>query len=240
MDLVKEGIRNLQGFPNCCGIMDVTHIQIELPAGNSAADWEDREHNYSMILQAVVDSNYRFLDVFAGCPGSVYDSRVLRISGFYRDCENGLRLDGPHQLLHGHPMNEYVIGDSAYPLLPWLMTPYSATEIGFSPCKQDFNAKHALTRAVVDEAFGRLKGAWRILHGLLRHPDIQKLSHIIFVCCLLHNIMIDTGEEFDENTCPLVGHHDEGYFQQISLTAEEHGKHSRAVLTDYLATMAYT
>lgn len=53
-----------------------------------------------MVVQAVVDSDLRFRDVFSGLPGSVTDSRTLRNSGLYRRCENGEILRGPVQLLH--------------------------------------------------------------------------------------------------------------------------------------------
>lgn len=71
-----------------------------LQVGDSTADWFDREHNYSMVVQAVVDSDGRIRDVFTGLPGSVTDSGALRSSGLYRRCENGEILNGPVQLLH--------------------------------------------------------------------------------------------------------------------------------------------
>lgn len=71
-----------------------------LQVGDSTVDWFDREHNYSMVVQAVVDSDGRIRDVFTGLPGSVTDSAALRNSGLYRRCENGEILNGPVQSLH--------------------------------------------------------------------------------------------------------------------------------------------
>lgn len=73
---------------------------IDGQVGDSTADWFDREHNYSMVVQAVVDSDGRIRDVFTGLPGSVTDSGALRSSGLYRRCENGDILNGPVQFLH--------------------------------------------------------------------------------------------------------------------------------------------
>ncbi|MCO5606483.1 hypothetical protein L7F22_060671 [Adiantum nelumboides] len=50
---VKDGFESKQGFPNCCGALDVTHISMELPPKETHAPWYDRDHNYSMTLQAV-------------------------------------------------------------------------------------------------------------------------------------------------------------------------------------------
>jgi hypothetical protein len=70
-----------------------------LQVGDSTAEWFDREHNYSMVVQAVVDSDGRIRDVFTGLPGSVTDSAALRASGLYRRCENGEILNGSVLLL---------------------------------------------------------------------------------------------------------------------------------------------
>lgn len=77
-----------------------------LQVGDSTVDWYDREENYSMVVQAVVDSDLRFRDVFSGLPGSVTDSGALRNSGLYRRCENEEILRGPVQLLHVSFVNQ--------------------------------------------------------------------------------------------------------------------------------------
>lgn len=79
----------------CC-VEIVTTAQV----GDSTVDWFDREHNYSMVVQAICDSDLRFQDVFTGLPGSVTDSRALRSSGFFRRCDNEEILNGPVQSLH--------------------------------------------------------------------------------------------------------------------------------------------
>ncbi len=49
---------------------------------------------------------------------------------------------------------------------------------------------------VVKNAFGRLKGRWRIL---LKRNDtiIQKLPNLVIACCVLHNLCESSGEDFD-------------------------------------------
>ncbi|MCO5598229.1 hypothetical protein L7F22_052321 [Adiantum nelumboides] len=77
---VKDDFKAKQGFPNNCGALDVTHIDMELPCGEAHVAWYDRNHNYSMTLQAVVDSEMRFLNVMFGAPGVCNDIRILRNS----------------------------------------------------------------------------------------------------------------------------------------------------------------
>ncbi|KAH9295251.1 hypothetical protein KI387_038839 [Taxus chinensis] len=197
---VKEGFRKKRGFPNCCGAIDVTHIPIRLPPNECSSDWYDRDHNYSMALQVIVDSNMHFMDVFTGWPGSVNDSRLLRNSAFYRMCEGGERLNGlsvPIGLLN---MREYIIGDGGYPLLPWLITPFSGS---VTTTQREFNFKLSSTCIVVECAFGRLKQLWWILESRMWHPNLEMLPKTILVCCILHNMVL-TFVEDETDTCDDV------------------------------------
>lgn len=92
-----------QGFPGIIGALDGTHIQIVGPQQyvplyiilcasclllfsffqRSAADYFCRKHKHTIILQAVVDAIGRFIDVYAGWPGSVSDARVFRNSDLF-------------------------------------------------------------------------------------------------------------------------------------------------------------
>eukprot|EP01018_Ginkgo_biloba_P021563 Gb_26925 [translate_table: standard] len=122
---IKEGFRLKQGFPNCYGAIDATHIQMDLPYNESSVGWYDRKHNYSMLVQAIIESNMWFLDICTGCPGSLNDNRLLRNSSFHRLCEGGERLNGHMVSIGAIDMREYIIGDGGYPLLPWLIILFS-------------------------------------------------------------------------------------------------------------------
>jgi hypothetical protein len=112
-------------------------------------------------------------------------------------------------------LREYIIGDEGYPLRPWLLSPYPPDVGGLNSIQDNFNYKHMCTRMVVEVAFARLKGAWRILHHTMWRPDLKKLPHLILCCCLLHNIMIDKGDDLQDGIA-LFGHHDENYRLIIS------------------------
>ena len=68
---------------------------MRLPAGEASNIWHGSEENYSMILQAVVDPEMRFCDILTSWPGSINDHRILKNSGFFRQCECGEKLNGP-------------------------------------------------------------------------------------------------------------------------------------------------
>jgi hypothetical protein len=94
LNLVKMKFERLRGIPQVCGVIDCTHVEVELPGRSRATDYFDKDKDYSYVVQAIVDTDMRFLDVFAGFPGVVHDLRVLRNSGFFQLVEGGNRLNG--------------------------------------------------------------------------------------------------------------------------------------------------
>ncbi|XP_011621665.1 protein ANTAGONIST OF LIKE HETEROCHROMATIN PROTEIN 1 isoform X2 [Amborella trichopoda] len=232
MEEIKAGFEANLGFPNCCGAIDATHITMTLPAIETSDDWCDSERNYSMLLQVIVDHNLRFLDIVTGWPGSMNLSLILKCSGFFKLCESGERLVGPERVLTILPsrarVREYILGSGAYPLLPWLITPYEERD------SFGFNAKHQEARRVAERALLQLKGSWRILHKVMWRPDKHKLPSIILVCCLLHNIMIDGGDGLKEGVA-LSDHHDLGYKEELSQVVDPQGQALRDDLSKYLS-----
>ncbi|KAM7257409.1 hypothetical protein ACFE04_013150 [Oxalis oulophora] len=211
MENIKSKFEKIEGLPNCCGAIDITHILMNIPTldDKSSGVWCNAKKQYSMILQAIVDPHMRFQDVIAGWPGSLSDAQVLQNSGFFKLCEDGKRLNGK---------NEYIVGDSGFPLLQWLITPYQGKEL--SDIQAEFNRRHAATRLVASMALARLKKMWRIIKGVMWMPDKTRLPRIILVCCLLHNIIIDMKDEvLDEMS--LSCHHDPEYKQQFCEAVNE-------------------
>ena len=116
------------------------------------------------------------MDVKANCPGSFHDARVLRESMFFQGMENG-QVEG------------LILGDSAYPLRRWLLTPFRTP----GDRRQElFNVGHARERVVVENTIGILKKRWHILHvGLKLSPG--RSSRAILACAVLHNVAQDVG-----------------------------------------------
>ncbi len=56
---VLDGFLQTWGFPQCVGTIDGTHIPIVAPA-QSSTDYYNQKGFYSIVLQAVVDHQYRY------------------------------------------------------------------------------------------------------------------------------------------------------------------------------------
>ncbi|KAM7431033.1 hypothetical protein ABFA07_018335 [Porites harrisoni] len=199
-------------FPQCVGAIDGTHIEIVAPDENSA-DYYNRKGRYSIIMQAVVDHAHRFIDVNIKWPGKVHDARVLVNSSLYERAQTG-KLFPPDSSkeIEGVQVPLLIIGDAAYPLLPWLMKPFPDGDL--TPEQATFNAILRRARMIVEVAFGRLKGRFRCL---LKRIDttLKYLPAKIASCVVLHNLCEMREEVFNEEW--LIP---EGFDDNSSLASE--------------------
>ncbi|XP_056435275.1 putative nuclease HARBI1 [Gadus chalcogrammus] len=148
LNSIKRGFFNVARFPNVIGAIDGTHVRIQAPSDHEHL-FVNRKGYHSLNIQAVCDSNLKFLNCVARWPGSCHDSRVLQNSQLYQAFEDGI-IDG------------ILLGDSGYPLKPWLLTPFLYPT---TPAQRNYNAAHCSTRNTVERAFGVLKRRFHCLHA---------------------------------------------------------------------------
>ncbi|XP_018364516.1 PREDICTED: putative nuclease HARBI1 [Trachymyrmex cornetzi] len=171
------------GFPNVLGIIDGTSIKVRTPAHKIKSTYVNRHDISSVTLQGICDANERFIDVFTGIPAKIHDSRVLKLSDINESlpviCES----------------KYHILGDAAYSIREWLLVPYK--DYGNLTNKErEFNKRFCVTRVLIENAFGLLKGRFRQLTELHLH-SIDKISKFIISCCVLHNLCIDNNDDFN-------------------------------------------
>ncbi|XP_017295339.1 protein ANTAGONIST OF LIKE HETEROCHROMATIN PROTEIN 1 [Kryptolebias marmoratus] len=184
-------------YPQCAGAIGGTHIPISAPRDNPE-HYMNRRGWYSVILQAVVDHNHCFTDVYAGWPGSSSSAAVLSSSDLFLKAED--RPDSylfPKEkslLSNGVEIPIHLICDASLPLRPWLMKGYGEVH-QLSPEQRRFTFTLASAHSVVDTAFVRLKGRWRCL---LKKSDmnVSMMPRVVAACCVLHNICERRGDAF--------------------------------------------
>ena len=231
MEIVR-GFESTWNFPQCLGAVDGSHIPIIAPC-DSPTDYYNRKGFHSIVLQGLVDHQYRFLNVYIGWPGSDHDARILSNSEVYFKGEAGTLAPHHTRIFSGVPVPVVILGDPGYPLLPWLLKPYSG--VGLSAKQQKSNRRLSRARVVVECAFGRLKGCWR---SLLKRNDmnIEKMNNVVTACCILHNICEIHQDEFNEEWLEEVQESSSASSSGGSLPSSSAGVTIRNALADYFYT----
>lgn len=85
----------------------------------------------------------------------MHDARILRNSTLYQRAEQGNILTGSVTDVNGHEIGPYLLGDSAYPISPWLQKPFPEATRDMS----EIHFNHQLSSASnnIKCAFGCLK-----------------------------------------------------------------------------------
>ncbi|GBG89594.1 hypothetical protein CBR_g49384 [Chara braunii] len=186
-----------KGFPNCYGYIDCTQIYVVKPVNAPSENYFDWKRCFSVVAQVVVDLDLRVTDIFAGYPWSCHDIQVLQLSSLWARAEEGDLFHGPVVVLPFRvKTHKYILGDNDYPPMEWVVVRYGGTD----QCadEESFHNKYKVAGGVVERAFKRLKGMWRLF--LRTHKtNVDTLPQQFQSVCILHNILLDAGIDFDEN-----------------------------------------
>lgn len=229
---VVRGFEEKFGIPQCAGSIDGSHVPVTPPAMNHT-DYYNRKGWYSMLVQAVVDHDYLFRDLCVGWPGSVHDARVLVNSNLFKKVTSGEVLQGEEVHIRGKPLRTYLIGDSAYPLLPWLIKPFSFSS-SLNSEQKNYNYRLSRARVVVEIAFGRLKARWRRLAKQI-DMHIDNVPHIIVACCVLHNMCEIHHDNFNEEWLAEVNLDQPEQYSSTESPTGLGGDQVRNVLMEYFS-----
>ncbi|KAI8121770.1 putative nuclease HARBI1 [Lucilia cuprina] len=168
-------------FPGVIGAVDCTHVQIKRPKSDVESCYLNRKGYHSQNVQLICDFNLKILGGFARFGGSAHDAYIWEASQI-----NALMQQRFETNRSDHT---WLLGDSGYPLRPWIITPYrsSATED-----EKRFNFVHAKAINCIKRLNGVLKSVFRCLHvGLQTTP--QMAGKIINACTVLHNFRKEHG-----------------------------------------------
>ena len=227
---VMDGFKQTLDVPQCAGSIDGSHVPVTPPSMNHT-DYYNRKGWYSMLVQAVVDHEFLFRNLCIGWPGSVHDARVLANSSVFKKISNGQLLVGNSAQVQGRPLRPFIIGGSAYPLLLWLIKPFSFSS-SLSSDQKLFNYRISRARVVVEIAFGRLKAQWRRLSKQI-NMNIDSAPHIIAACCVLHNVCQVHKDSFNDEWLQELDTCAQPSCVSNATASVTGGKEVREILMDY-------
>ncbi|KAJ1161954.1 hypothetical protein NDU88_002434 [Pleurodeles waltl] len=173
---VKGDFYALGHIPNIIGAIDGTHVALVPPSGSEQV-YRNRKSYHFMNVHVVCLSDQYISHVNAKFPGSVHDAYIMRNSSI------------PYVMEQLQRHRVWLIGDSGYPNLSWLLTPVRNPR---TRAEERYNEAHGRTRRIIERTFGLLKARFRCLHmtgGSLMYSP-KKVCHIIVACCMLHNLAL--------------------------------------------------
>ena len=191
--------QSLCGLPCCGGALDGTFMPIKTPS-----DFGDTYYCYKhfIIVLGCVDARGIFTYVNVGRPGTVGDSYTYRHSLLYQKIANGEWLSHSPRVIKGVAVKPFLVVDAAFPLESTCMKCFA---MGIVPQKRSFNHSLIRTRRVVEQAFGRLKGRWKVMDGQYRVNDPVFVQNVAMVSCALDWIGLDwTAYLFRGSLYPMV------------------------------------
>jgi hypothetical protein len=133
-ETLAQGFYQIAGFPSVVGALDGSHVPVSPPKEDEAS-YLNRHHTHSINVLCVAGPKREILYLNVNHGGRTHDSRALQNSSLWQMFETEGRILFPGAVL---------IGDSAYPLRHWLMTPILGNPV--EPAQQRFNSSHSKTR----------------------------------------------------------------------------------------------
>jgi hypothetical protein len=176
-------------FSGIIGALDGIAIRIRCPSASDGVsdpgNYWTRKQFYALNVQAICDSKKRFLWVSSGHQGATHDSLAFestKLNQLLREEVVWMRQQG-----------FFLVGDSAYNISPYLLTPYSDANIE-GETKDTFNFWQSNARIRIECAFGELVMRWGIFWRSFRF-DLSRSGKVINAAMLIHNFLCDERED---------------------------------------------
>ncbi|XP_034242102.1 protein ANTAGONIST OF LIKE HETEROCHROMATIN PROTEIN 1 [Thrips palmi] len=226
---ISRRFEEMSNIPQLIGAIDGSHIPITPPReGNS--DFINRKTYHSLVLQGIVDDQYLFRDISCKMPGACHDADVLRDSTFYKNHDK-LMPKGTRNV-NGMDIPYMIMGDPAYPLMPWLLKNYTYDK-NTTPVMDSFNVYMNKARVVVENAFGRLKARWRIL-GRRSDINYKFVPRVEAACCILHNICELSKETFHNRWLAALREDEREFPQPDTIPHDTENQYDAVDIRDHL------
>ncbi|KAK5649473.1 hypothetical protein RI129_000502 [Pyrocoelia pectoralis] len=197
---ISHGFLQRWDMPHCLGAIDGKHVNIQAPP-RSGSRYYNYKHNFSIVLLATCDSNYRFTFVDVGAYGSQSDGGVLKNSIFGKRLEEGgLNIPKPSYLPFTNiTLPHFLVADEAFPLKEYIMRPYPGKQL--LDKQRIFNYWLSRTRQTIENTFGLLVARWRILKTTIT-ANVENVDNIVKAVVVLHNFCQKEVSSTSDLYCP--------------------------------------
>lgn len=155
----EEGFLRTWNYPNCVGTLDGKHACIICPK-KSASLYFNYKQYFSIVVFALVDSNYKFLAIDVGSFGKEGDASIHQKSQLGKNIDgNKFPFPGRKALPNTNThLPHIILADEALSLTTNVMKcyPRQSSQAHTDLQKAIYNYRHCPARCVVENAFGIL------------------------------------------------------------------------------------
>jgi hypothetical protein len=171
-------------FPEASFIVDATVQQIKRPIGSfdDQKQWYSGKHGiYCLKAQVITNMNGVAVHICSGVRGATHDLEIFRKT----QCELDTIIE------HHEELPDKVLGDKGYQAqdIECLITPHKGRIENLTRTEKAFNDRHAKSRIVIENFFGRLKSRYAIISTKYR-SDHDHYHDAFSLCCALVNFEI--------------------------------------------------
>lgn len=179
ISITQNEFFELGSFPQVIGCVDGTHIKIQCPGGDDGEIYRNRLKYFSINVQGICNSRLEFTNVVARWPGSAHDATVFNNSRIRQIFESNVIK------------NCWLLGDSAYALKSYLLTPLAQPS---TPAENLYQKRFTRTRNTIERCFGVWKRRFPVMaFGCKLHID--NTLPVIIATAVLNNVAIKNNEE---------------------------------------------
>ena len=174
-------------FPHTLGALDGKHIALRAPH-HAGSKYYNYKNFHSIVLMALVDADYKFINIDVGCNGRISDGGVFAgcsLSEALNDAIANVPADAPLPDDEETIMSFHLVGDDAFPLKTWLMKPLPFRNL--TPEERIYNYRLSRARRVVENAFGILAKFRVFLSTMIVTPE--RAERIVLAAYVLHNYL---------------------------------------------------
>ena len=195
-------INEAQGWIGMFGSIDCMHYKWKNCLMAWQGDFGDKDGNCSMILEAIADQSLHIWHAFFGLPRSNNDINVVDRSPLVQCMLEGKGRDLRFEVNGKFYDRYYLLADGIYP--PWSCFVQTIHFPGNEKRKHFAKVQEA-TQKDVERAFGVLQGRFAIISNPCRQWSMETISDIMFVCVILHNMIIDDEKALELEDLNLRG-----------------------------------
>jgi hypothetical protein len=179
-------------FPGTIGAVDGSLVRIKAPSIEENI-YVCRKGYHALNIQGICDGGKRFTNIVSRFAGSTHDAFIWNGCSVNREFERGN--------IQGH-----LLGDSGYPLRPWLLTPVLHAR---NEDEERYNRRHRQARQLIESTLGKWKLRWLVVHdyGGAITLSPERCCRIVVATAVLHNICEEQGIPLPPNAREIAEEH---------------------------------